>query len=268
MLPAAAAGDRARRCSRPPASGSGAILANLIGGILYGAVGSARQSSSWRRHAPYWAERSASSPCRPEAAPALSRLFPRRSRSPAERPIGRRRAPPRIARPASRAGTMPDTRMEENPCGCGAVGSKAHPTSAWPSSRARSTSITSSPSTTSPARSPTSTGSAEPALLAPDEVEAIVRGLEGLRAEVEAGTLDVGPGARGRPHEPRGGAAGADRAACRAAPHRPVAQRPGRHGHAALAPPHDRRPGRRDRRDGARARRAGRPRRRGRICRG
>ena len=63
--------------------------------------------------------------------------------------------------------------------------------------------------------------------------------------DVAAGRLDWDPGARGRPHERRGGPGRQGRAAGRPAPHRPLAQRPGRHGPAALDAPGDRRPRRR-----------------------
>jgi len=64
----------------------------------------------------------------------------------------------------------------------------------------------------------------------------------------------LGPGPRGRPHEPRGGAGGPHRPACRQAPHRPLAQRPGGHRPAPLGAPGRRRPRRRGPGDGARPR--------------
>ena len=79
--------------------------------------------------------------------------------------------------------------------------------------------------------------------------------------------LRLGPGPRGRPHERRGRARDADRAARRTPAHGPVAQRPGRHGPAALDAPLDRRARRRARRVRARARRARRTRRHGRPAR-
>ena len=58
-----------------------------------------------------------------------------------------------------------------------------------------------------------------------------------LRGRRGRGRGRVGPGPRGRPHEPRDHAHRAGRAGRRQAPHRAVAQRPGRHGPAALDAP-------------------------------
>ena len=77
----------------------------------------------------------------------------------------------------------------------------------------------------------------------------------------------LGPGARGRAPQPRDAAHRAGRAGRRQAPHRPVAQRPGRHGPAAVVPPRGRPPRRRARRPRARARRARGARRRRRAAR-
>ena len=100
-------------------------------------------------------------------------------------------------------------------------------------------------------------------LLAPDEVETLVRRARGPAGRGGGRQTRVEPGPRRRPHEPRGRAEGADRAACRAAPHRPLAQRSGRHRHPALAAADARWPGRLDPGDGAGPRGAGRSRRRG-----
>ena len=70
--------------------------------------------------------------------------------------------------------------------------------------------------------------------------DALVEGLDGLAGGGRGGHARLGPGPRGRPHEPRGGARRADRAGRRQAPHRSLAQRPGRDGPAPLAPPGDR----------------------------
>ena len=72
-------------------------------------------------------------------------------------------------------------------------------------------------------------------ILTDDEVAMLVEGLDGLTARRRGGHRRVGPEPRGRPHERRGGARRAGRAGRRKAPHRPVAQRPGRDGPAALA---------------------------------
>ena len=70
----------------------------------------------------------------------------------------------------------------------------------------------------------------------------LVDGLAALADDVAAGPPRLGPDPRRRPHERRGGARRADRAGGRPAPHGPLAQRPGRHGPAALDAPGDRRP--------------------------
>ena len=57
-------------------------------------------------------------------------------------------------------------------------------------------------------------------LLTADEVETLTDGLLALADDAAAGTHRLGPGARGRPHEPRGGPRRQGRAARRAAPHR------------------------------------------------
>ena len=95
-------------------------------------------------------------------------------------------------------------------------------------------------------------------LLTDDEVDELVDGLAALAEDVAAGPLRLGPRPRGRPPEPRGRPGRAGRAGRRPAPHRPLAQRPGRHGPAALDAPGDRPPRCRARRLRARA---GRPRR-------
>ena len=100
-------------------------------------------------------------------------------------------------------------------------------------------------------------------LLTGEEVDELVGGLDGARRGRGGRPDRLGPLARGRPHEPRGGAGRADRPGRRQAAHRPVAQRPGRHGPAALDAPGDRSPGRREPRLRARARRARRARGRG-----
>ena len=103
-------------------------------------------------------------------------------------------------------------------------------------------------------------------LLTDDEVATLVGGLEGLPAP--SPRLDrLGSGARGRPPQPRGGAGRADRAGRRQAPHRPLAQRPGRHRPSALAAPGDRPARRGAARLRARARRPGRARGHGRPAR-
>ena len=95
-------------------------------------------------------------------------------------------------------------------------------------------------------------------LLTDDEVDALVAGLTRARRGRRGRPVRLGPGARGRPPEPRGGAGRADRAGRRQAPHRPLAQRPGRDGPAALAAPGDRSP-RRRRSSGSSARSSGSP---------
>ena len=70
----------------------------------------------------------------------------------------------------------------------------------------------------------------------------------------------MGSRARGRPPEPRSGPDGTRRAGRRQAPHRPLAERPGRHGSAVVAAPRDRPARRRPRRVRARAGRPGRTR--------
>ena len=69
-------------------------------------------------------------------------------------------------------------------------------------------------------------------------------GWQRLAARRRERRAPLGPGARGRPPQPRGRARRAGRAGRRPAPHRPVAERPGRHGPAALDAP-GRRPARR-----------------------
>ena len=100
--------------------------------------------------------------------------------------------------------------------------------------------------TTSRARSPTSAGWAGRPADGRRRSTSWSAGLTALAADVEAGHVRVGPGARGCPPQPRGGARRADRAGRRQAAHRPLAQRPGRDGPAALDPPRDRPPGRGD----------------------
>ena len=96
-------------------------------------------------------------------------------------------------------------------------------------------------------------------LLTEDEVATLERGLVSLRADVEAGRDRLGSGPRGRPPQPRDAAHRAGRDGRRQAPHRPVAQRPGRHGPPALDAAGDR-PARRAG-SSALERRARRPRR-------
>ena len=90
-------------------------------------------------------------------------------------------------------------------CGPGAGGSAARRTRAWPISRARSRSTPRWPRTTSLARSPTSADSAERASCRPKRSQTLVDGLAALAGDVAAGRLDLGPDARRRPHERRGG---------------------------------------------------------------
>ena len=94
-------------------------------------------------------------------------------------------------------------------------------------------------------------------LLSDDEVAALEGGLAALRLDVEAGARRLGPDARGRAPQPRDAAHRESGTGRRQAPHRPVAQRPGRHGPAAVVPPRGGPPRRRDRRPRARAGRAG-----------
>ncbi len=64
----------------------------------------------------------------------------------------------------------------------------------------------------------------------------------GARRGRRRGPLHLGPGARGRPPQPRVGAGRARRTGRGPAPHRPVAQRPGRHGPPPLDAPFHRSP--------------------------
>ena len=100
-------------------------------------------------------------------------------------------------------------------------------------------------------------------ILTDDEVAMLVEGLDGADARRRGGHGRVGPEPRGRPHERRGGARRAGRAGRGEAPHRPLAQRPGRDGPAALAATRDRPARRGAPRHGAGARRAGGAGRRG-----
>ena len=84
----------------------------------------------------------------------------------------------------------------------------------------------------------------------------------GAAAGRRGGRGRLGPDARGRAPQPRDAAHRESGTGRRQAPHRPVAQRPGRHGPAAVVPPRGGPPRRRDRRPRARAGRAGGARRR------
>ena len=97
-------------------------------------------------------------------------------------------------------------------------------------------------------------------LLTEDEVGELIGGLTGLGRDGRGRWPRMGPRARGRPPEPRVGAGRSRRWRGRQAAHRALAQRPGRHGPAALAAPGDRPTGRRAARLRAVARRAGRAR--------
>ena len=71
-------------------------------------------------------------------------------------------------------------------------------------------------------------------VLTRQELRAIVNGLDAIGRRNQGRQISMEAGSRGRPHEHRGRA---DRARARRgqAAHRPLAQRPGRPGHAALA---------------------------------
>ena len=103
-------------------------------------------------------------------------------------------------------------------------------------------------------------GLARAGLITEAELATLVEGLNTLVADVAAGSIEWDPDARGRPPEPRGGPDRARRAGGRQAPHRPLAERPGRHGPAPVAAPRDRPARRLDRRVRARVDRSGRTR--------
>ena len=101
-------------------------------------------------------------------------------------------------------------------------------------------------------------------LLTGDEVDELVDRAARRSPRTWPPTASCGTRARGRPPEPRVGAGRARRTGRGQAPHRPVAQRPGRHGPPALDASGHRPPRRRHRRVRAGARRSGRARRAGR----
>ena len=78
-------------------------------------------------------------------------------------------------------------------------------------------------------------------VLAEAELDAILRGLAEVRGGARDRRLPVPDRARGHPHEHRAAPDREDRRRRREAPHRPLAQRPDRARHAALAPGGDRR---------------------------
>ena len=116
----------------------------------------------------------------------------------------------------SRSGRVPCGRplrwrlADGGPMGSGRAGRRGR-TRGWRTSPARSRSTPSSPSTTSRARRPRPWARAG-GPLTEDEVATLVAGLDSLRDDVEAGTCRLGPGAGGRPPEPRDAARGAGRA--------------------------------------------------------
>ena len=108
-----------------------------------------------------------------------------------------------------------------------------------PTSPVRSRSTRSSRSTTSTGRSPTSTASSAPGILTADEATALVDGLRAPPRRGRGRAPGLGSGAGGRPPQPRERAHRTDRPGGGQAPHRPLAQRPGRDGPSPLDAPRD-----------------------------